>query len=321
MPATRADAARRSAAPPSRPCPPARASTFVISITPFAADGELDEQGVRQHLRRMASAGVGVYLGGGGSGEGYVLSQDETRRLLEIGVDEIAGQVPLRAMGTEPRSADEMIAFTRLAAAAGVDAVQIYSLDQGHGHRPRPGEVETYFTDVLDAVSVPSVLSTHQSVGYQVPVELLARLVERYEHLIGLNVTHQDLGYLADVVDAVGDRVDVHVGGPGHALSAWSLGACGYLSSEANLAPGLCMSVVHAYRSGDAEALTTSFGQLIRLSRALYGAGGIRATKAVLGRLGLPGGPPRKPQLPVPDSDATAVLRLCEQLGVTVGLA
>jgi hypothetical protein len=43
---------------------------------------------------------------------------------------------------------------------------------------------------------------------------------------------------------------------------------------------------------------------------AFYGAGGIRATKAVLNALGHPGGAPRLPQLPVaPD-------RVAELLGV-----
>ena len=50
----------------------------------------------------MAAAGIGVYLGGGGSGEGYVLSADEARRLLQIGVEELKGKVPVRAMGVDP---------------------------------------------------------------------------------------------------------------------------------------------------------------------------------------------------------------------------
>jgi 4-hydroxy-tetrahydrodipicolinate synthase len=53
---------------PSGALEPSLASTFVISITPFTADGSFDESGIRRHLRRMADAGVGVYLGGGGSG-------------------------------------------------------------------------------------------------------------------------------------------------------------------------------------------------------------------------------------------------------------
>ena len=54
--------------------------------------------------------------------------------------------------------------------------------------------------------------------------------------------------------------------------------------------------------------MTSSFGKLVRLSDVLYRHGGIRATKAVLNELGLPGGFPRKPQLPVSEDVVAKVL-------------
>ena len=113
-------------------------STFVVSITPFAADGTLDEAGLRAHLTRQRDAGVGVYLAGSGSGEGYALTAAETRRVLEVGVDVLAGAVPVRAMGVEPRTAQQAVALAGVAASVGVDAFQLYSLDAGHGNRPTP---------------------------------------------------------------------------------------------------------------------------------------------------------------------------------------
>src|SRR5947207_1394834 len=105
-------------------------STFVISITPFDDGGELDEDGLRGHLRRLRDSTIGVYLGGSGSGEGYTLTPAEMRRVLEIGVEELGGRAPVRAMGVEPRTARDMIALGQLAADVGVDAMQVYSLDQ-----------------------------------------------------------------------------------------------------------------------------------------------------------------------------------------------
>lgn len=289
-------------------------STFVISITPFAEDGALDEDAFRQHLRRMGAGGVGVYVGGGGSGEGYTLDEDETRRVVDIAVDELRGVVPVRAMGVEPRLADDMIRYIRMADAAGVDACQVYSLDQGHGHRPTEDEVEAYFVDILTAVSSPCVISTHQSVGYQVRVPLLTRLVERFDHVIGINSSHQDHGYLARIIDAVGGQVTVHVGGPAQGLLNLSLGGNGFLSSEANLAPHLCASVTNAFDAGDQATVFDAFGKVVRLSDALYRNGGIRVTKAVLNSLGLPGGFPRKPQLPVSEQVLAATRAAVDRL-------
>jgi 4-hydroxy-tetrahydrodipicolinate synthase len=293
-----------------------RPSTFVISITPFSEDGSFDEEATRGHLRRMVDAGIGVYLGGGGSGEGYVLSADETRRLLQIGVEELKGKVPIRAMGVEPRTSADMIEFMEMAGGIGVDAAQIYSLDQGHGHRPNHDEIYRYFDEVLRAGAFPAVLSTHQSVGYQVPVGMLVEFADRFDHLIGINTSHQDLGYLIALVDALGDRLEIHVGGPHLALTALSLGATGYLSSEGNLAPHLCVGVIDACIDNDARRTGELFGTLLRLSGTLYKAGGIRATKRALSALGLPGGFPRPPQLPVPEATVPALLNVIEGLGI-----
>jgi 4-hydroxy-tetrahydrodipicolinate synthase len=274
-------------------------STFVISITPFTADGGLDEAGLRIHLGRLADAGIGVYLAGSGSGEGYTLDDRETERVLAVGVEELAGRVPVRAMGVEPRTASEMIARAKVAAAAGVEALQIYSLDQGHGNRPTPAELERYLRTVLDAVTIPAVLSSHQSVGYLLAPDLIGSLLDDYDQVIGVHCSTLDVTYLLRVIEAVEQRAGVHVGGPLHALTCLGLGGQGFLSSDANLAPRLCVSLIDAYRAGDLAACHDAYRTVMRLYTATRDLGGVAATKAALELLGLPGGPPRPPRLPV----------------------
>jgi 4-hydroxy-tetrahydrodipicolinate synthase len=291
-------------------------STYVISLTPFTQADELDVEGFRRHLRRMREAGVGVYVGGGGSGEGYTLSVDEVDTVLHVAAEELKGHVPVRAMGVEPRSAKEMLRLARRVEAAGLDAMQLYSLDTGHGRMPRPDELETYFCDILDGTTVPSVLSTHQSVGYYVPIDVITRLVERYDHLIGLNVTNQDVTYLVRIVEAVGDRVEIHVGGAMQGLTALALGAQGFLTSEANLAPRLCQSVIDRWVAGDLAGAADAFALVLRLYTGLAAVGGVSGTKAALDLLGLPGGPPRKPRLPALPEWRDRIARLLDELDI-----
>jgi 4-hydroxy-tetrahydrodipicolinate synthase len=291
-------------------------STFVISLTPFAEDESLDEGALRAHLRRMAEAGIGVYLAGSGSGEGYTLSGDELRRVLEIGAEELAGRVPVRAMGVEPRSASQMVELGRLARDAGVEAMQVYSLDQGHGNRPRPDELERYLRDVLDEAPLPVVLSSHQAAGYHLAPELVGRLVGDYDSIIGINATNTDVTYLVDLLAAVEGRVDVHVGGPMQATLALALGAQGYLSSDGNLAPRLCVSVIDRHRAGDLAGRDDAYRTLMQLFTVTRRHGGISATKAGLAGLGLPGGRPRRPRLPVSADAAAAMTEALHRLGI-----
>lgn len=288
-------------------------STFVISITPFDEKERLDEQGLREHFRRLAASGIGVYVAGGGSGEAYTLSRAETKKVLEIGVEELKGKVPVRAMGKEPRSAKELIEFGKLSKAAGVEAMQLYSLDAGHGAMPSRAVLERYLLDVIEAVDLPLVISTHQSVGYYIPVDLMASLVEKYDHIIGINVTNPDVRYLMDVLDAVGSRVEVHVGGPMQALTALALGATGYLSSEANVAPKLCMSVIQHYKDGDLEKTFDAFSRVLRLFNAGSSYGGAKAANRLLGTAG---GYPRRPRLAPSDEAMQSFAKVLDELEI-----
>jgi 4-hydroxy-tetrahydrodipicolinate synthase len=294
-----------------------RHSTFVISLTPFSEDGALDEAGLRAHLARLRASGIGVYLAGSGSGEGYTLTRDERRRVLEIGAEELGGAVPVRAMGVEPRTATEVIQLAEDAIAAGVDATQVYSLDLGHGYRPTADEQRAYLRTVLDRAPGDLVLSTHQSVGYHYEAALLDELLTEYPRVVGVNVTHRDLVYVAEIIETVAGRVDLHVGGPMHAVGATALGATGYLSSEANLAPRSCVALIESIDRGDRDAAARVHREIMEIHEATQALGGIVGAKAALRLLGAPGGWPRAPRLPVAPERAQSLVDVLDRLGVT----
>jgi 4-hydroxy-tetrahydrodipicolinate synthase len=254
-----------------------------------------------------------VYVAGGGSGEAYTLSKSETKRVLEIGAEELKGRVPVRGMGKEPRTAKEMIEFAKMVEAAGLDGMQLYSLDAGHGSMPARPVLERYLTDVLEATSVPTIISTHMSVGYYIPVDLLAELCDRYPHIIGINVTNPDIRYLISLLDLVGSRVETHVGGPMQGLTALAIGATGYLSSEANIAPKLAMSVINHWKARDLEKTADTFDRLLRLFHAGMLYGGAKTANRILG---VAGGYPRRPRLAATEESELAFAKVLDELDI-----
>ena len=184
-----------------------------------------------------------------------------------------------------------MIEFGAQVKDTGLDAMQMYWLDMGHLGIPRPQELDRYFREVLEQVEIPSVISTHFSVGYMVPVDLLCALCAEYRLVIGINGSiRQDFTYLVRVLDEVPARVEVHVGGPMHTLSTLAMGATGFLSSEGNLIPQLVNPVVERYAAGDYPGATDAYAKVIRVFTLLASR---VAVKALLRAVGLPGGDPR----------------------------
>jgi 4-hydroxy-tetrahydrodipicolinate synthase len=155
-------------------------------------------------------------------------------------------------------------------------------------------------------------------VGYLVPVPVMARVCERYDNVIGINCTSPDVNYLTQLSTIIGERIEIHTGLMTQALGALAVGASGYLATEANVVPRLCVEVIDRYRAGDLDGLMAAYGRLLRFSDKLLGDGGsIKATKATLRLLGLPGGIPRRPRLPLDDDDATTrLLQMIDELQV-----
>jgi 4-hydroxy-tetrahydrodipicolinate synthase len=269
-------------------------------LTPFDDNDQLDEAVLRAHLRRLADAGVGVYLGGSGGGEAYSLSADEHRRVLEIGVEELKGKVPAYAAAFEPRNAADMFAYAQIATKAGVDAIQLYSVEGGHGMVPTERELEAYFNELISEIDGRIILATHYKLGYRVGVDLLGRLIDRYgDKILAVNFVQSDPGYLIDMHDLFGDRVKIYSGGTKWAITNLGFGGSGFNSSETNVMPYTAMAVVRSFKEGDVARAVEAHTQMLRLTHVfdILMPTTPRPMKTILQLLGLPAGRLRRPYL------------------------
>ena len=289
-----------------------------MTVIPFSADGTLDEDALRSHLQYQAAAGVGVYLGSYGSGEGHLLREHEVERIYEIAVEELKGKVPLFAAAIGFTETDYIIHQAKRAAAIGVDAVQIHPPRPGTPlHRPTPPELERFYDDILSSVTTPVHLSNQTAmVSSEVPVAFFAKLVETYDHIEMINNTSQDLSYLVRLLDAIGDKALVSVGMVTQLITTLALGGHGSLCFEPNIAPRLTMSVLAAYRSGDNALALDRFAHLLRLNEILSKYQNPRSLKAALRVLGLPGGFLRRPYLDLDEAAHEDIRATLERLRI-----
>jgi 4-hydroxy-tetrahydrodipicolinate synthase len=294
-------------------------SVIVISLTPFDDNGKLDEKAFRTHLGRLREAGVSVYVGGSGSGEGYTLSPAERDRVLAIAVEELKGRVPVRAMGCEPRTVDEMIDFLKAAERAKVDAAQIFSLDIGHGSKPGVGELEDYYSAAMSSVSLPVYLSSHHAAGYFIPVSLMEKLAGKFSNFVGVAYGGTNIPSLAEIIEKLGDRLEIHCAGPTNALAVLGMGGNGFMGGEGNLFPKLVQSVITGWEKNDMEMVRKQFLTLMRFERIynLYNGGSsLRSLKPLMNHLGLPAGKLRPPRRPITETELAHVAGLVAEMGL-----
>jgi 4-hydroxy-tetrahydrodipicolinate synthase len=223
-----------------------------MAATPMHEDFSIDEDGLRTHLRRLVAARNGIYLGSGGAGEGHSLSPAELRRVYEIGVEEARGKVPVYANPRESRTAEAMYEVAKQAVEAGVDMVQLYQVDAGHGMVPTLAEQEAYFSYLLDRIEIPVALSMHVFSGFLATPALLAKLCERYPQIKAINVMGPPDRYFMQLRDTLPASVRLYTGIAGLPTLA-TLGAVGALSAENNCIPNVCRRVGDAITAGDRE--------------------------------------------------------------------
>jgi 4-hydroxy-tetrahydrodipicolinate synthase len=274
-------------------------AVFSMSITPFTADGRLDEGLLREHLRFMAEGGVGVYLCSQGSGEGDLLTAEEKLRIYEIGVEEIKDRTSVHAAGIGlGHRTEDVAALARGAQDRGVDAVYILG--------PRPGpvplrvaEVEAYYREVIGAVSCPVVIANNVSLAaHSMPPDLIERLVRDFDHVKGVLIADAAgplLNQVARFAQSIGDRVEIRIGVIPLALTAFALGADGLLCFEPNIAPRTAASVFEAAKAGDGAALLARYRKIMQLNLICSKYGNPRSLKEAMEVVGLGPGLLRKP--------------------------
>jgi 4-hydroxy-tetrahydrodipicolinate synthase len=303
---------------------------FCMAATPFQQDGSLDEDGLRAHLRRLVEAGNGVYLGSGGAGEGHVLTPQELRRVYDVGVEVCRGRVPVYANPRESRSAAAMYEVAREAVAAGVDVVQIYQLDAGHGMIPTLGEQEAYFGELLAELQHPLAISIHAYAGYAAPPFLLAALVRDHPQVCAVNVMGPPNSYFLELRDALPPSVRMYTSVL-NALQGFGLGACGALLAENNVIPNVCRRIADGWATHDLDMASDATRTVQRFSNVVnrWAPSTARWVKMALKVLDLPAGNGvlRRPYLLPPEeaqremAQAFEALRIREAEGLPAAVA
>ena len=294
-------------------------SVNAMCVTPFGENGDVDDRAFAELVDRIASHGLGLFVGGSSPGQGYTLTPSESTRLLDTAAEAAAGRVRVMASGFEPRTAQQLIDFAHVVRTSRAHGVQVYSLDIGHGGRPGPSEIQQYFSSILSSIRMPAVISTHENMGYLIPLDVLQALVDEHECVVGLNINTKNIKYLRGAIDVASKcsrNVEVHVGSAESSLAALALGANGFLSAEANLAPEICASVIDAWETGDIARLSEAYRRMTSLTPIMEYGTATRGVKAAMQMLGLSGFHLRPPLLPLKAEELSAIANCLSSAGL-----
>ncbi|MET9626464.1 dihydrodipicolinate synthase family protein [Lentzea sp. NPDC006480] len=281
------------------------ASVVAITVTPFAEDGTIDEKNYAAIVDRMVEGGVSVVTPNGNTSEFYTLSAAETERALQITVDTAGDRAAIVAgVGHDLATA---VSAARFADRAGANGIMIHQ--PVHPYVSLDGWVD-YHRAIASSVPELSVILYVRNP--RIGGAQIAALSDACPNVVGVKYAVPDPVRFATVArDAGFDRLTwvaglAELSAPGY----FAVGATGFTSGLANVAPELSVQMFRCLRAGEFGA-AMEFWEVIRKFEELRAlnesANNVSVVKEALAQLGLCRRDVRPPASLLSEADRSAV--------------
>jgi 4-hydroxy-tetrahydrodipicolinate synthase len=235
-------------------------------VTPFTADGAVDEAALRAFVEWQVSDDVDFVVPCGSTGEAVTLSASEHRRVVEITVEQVNGRVPVVA-GAGSNDTQKAIALSREARAAG--ATHLLHVTPMY-NKPPQRALLAHFRAIADACDLPIVL-------YNVPGRTAINLeastcleLARDPRFVAVKEASGNIGQIAQIIRDRPDGFGVFSGDDGFTLSVMASGGDGVISVISNIVPRMVADLCQACAAGDFAAARSIDATLAPIIHAAF---------------------------------------------------
>jgi 4-hydroxy-tetrahydrodipicolinate synthase len=292
---------------------------FTALVTPFTADGSVDEEAFRRLVQWQVLAGIDGLVPCGTTGEAPTLSAGERDRLITLTVETVA-QRPSRdrvtiVAGTGTNDTAATIASTRRAAALGADAALVVA---PYYNRPDGRMLEAHFRAIADEGDLPIVVyNVPARTGTNVDADTFLQLAE-HPRIVAVKEASGNLEQIARICRDRPADVAVLAGDDAWTLPILGLGGNGVVSVASNEIPGEMASLCAAAHAGDWDGARRIHERWLPLFLANFRGGPNPVpAKAALTLMGLlERDAARMPLLPLDEAPRAALATLLRGLGL-----
>ena len=284
-------------------------------VTPFKPGGNIDEAGLRKNLRFLINEGIkegqGFLLILGTTGEFPNVTREEARQLVEIGVEECKGKVPL-VIGSNQSNIRDVIEFGQFAASKGADAILVRPTY--YWGVPSEEMVLRHYGEIAREVPIGIVIYNRcLSNVVDLPIPTMKKLAEM-DRIVALKDGTLIFSKFDKTIKELKGKISC-INGWGEVYEPYTLlmGSDGFLSVIANFIPWMSLKLFSAAVEGNYVEAERIHGRVMPLLDVLFsGTYGlfIELAKHAMQVVGLSGGPVRDP-LPRATEEQKAMVEHC----------
>lgn len=273
---------------------------FPYLVTPLRDNGEVNVEAMLLLCEHLINCGVHGLAPLGSTGEFAYLPASARSAAVKATLEAAAGRVPVIAGVSSTATADAVEQARRYQemGADGILAVleTYFPLTES--------QVEGYFTEIADSVSIPVVIYTNPSFQRSdLTLDVIARLSE-HPQIAYIKDASTNTGRLLSIIERCGDRLGVFSASSHIPAAVMMIGGLGWMAGPACLAPHMSVSLYELCQKEDWRGAMRVQRELWGLNEAFVRFNLAACVKAGLAMQGFDVGAPVKPQSPLNASQA-----------------
>jgi 4-hydroxy-tetrahydrodipicolinate synthase len=283
-------------------------------VTPFRADGSIDEASLRALVEWQIESGIRFLVACGTTAETPTLSDEEWLHAVRIIADTAAGRVPILAGCSHNATREAAERAKRAAQVPGIDALLVAN---PYYNKPNQEGQYWHFRAIAEAVGCPIVLyNIPGRTGTNLEPATVLRLAKDAPNIRGIKESSGSVQQIAELIHSVPKGFAVLAGDDIMALPVAALGGAGLVSVASNEIPAEISRMVDAALDNDWELARRIHGRYLGLMTANFAESSPGPVKCVMAMMGRLEENYRLPMVPVSAGTRARLARLVEELGL-----
>lgn len=259
--------------------------SMVAIITPFNADGSVNEEKFRELIEFQIENGTDVIVPCGTTGESATLDYDEHDQVIRACIDQVRGRVPVIA-GTGSNSTAEAIEMSLHAKEMGADGLLLVS---PYYNKPSQEGLYQHYKVIAETVALPQILyNVPGRTGMNMQASTVIRLAE-IDNIVAVKEASGDVTQASEIISKAGDKIDVLSGDDFLTLPLMACGAKGIISVTANIMPKEVKAMTVAINEGRWEDARAMHLKMLDIHNAMFIESNpvpVKTALALMGRCG-----------------------------------
>ena len=255
-------------------------------VTPFKADGAIDEDRLRALVDRQINGGISLLVPCGTTGESATMTEDEDQRVIAITVEVARARARVIA-GTGSNSTAAAIEYSKRARDLGADAMLQVA---PWYNKPTQEGLYAHFRAIAEAIPETPIMlyNVPGRTSSNINAPTVLRLARDCENIVAIKEASGNLTQIMEILRARPANFRVLSGDDAVTLPLIALGAEGIVSVASNEVPDLMSQMTERALEGnwtEARALHYRLLPLMEINFIESSPGPVKAAMAMMGLL------------------------------------